>query len=851
MIEDLIKNVWETPELNSAIANLEKNWLSVNLGLDADGAVESEDAARYIEAAAILACSNRADQRLAAYRIATYAHDLFGDKLGGLNAAVRVVLTRLGNFPGLATSPEVDGALSALPLSMATEEVVRRDRNSVILKSGSLLLTDYQKEIWDQLDLGKSIAISAPTSSGKSFVLQAFITEKVNSSTEFSACYVVPTRALITQVQDDISQLLAVKGITDVEVVSVPAEPGDPLPKKGIYVFTQERLQLFLVNHTDKTFDFLVIDEAHGVQEGDRGIILQSTIDEVISRKTDVQLLFASPTVSNLDVFARMTGVQGVAASATDHITVAQNFINIEVSSPTSGGIRIYSQGKDKKTLIGESSLSQPLTSRVQCLVHAAHHFGADRQSIVYADGQADAEKLAMQIADLRYHEDVVPSDELLALADLAKEAVHPMYALSHTVLQGVGFHYGNIPTILRNALERAFSKGSLQYLVCTSTLLSGVNLPARNLFMYTPHRGRSEPLDSVDFWNLSGRAGRLRREFQGNIYLVSYDKWKVQPLDGPKSAPIIPAIQRTISERLDDLDAVIRNDEFLMPKTADAGLETIFVRLLSDFKRGRVSGTLARADVPEGSATSDRLEASLAVAASAVTLSADIIGASPTVSAHRQQRLYEHFIRTIKARGETGARSLLLKHPGESDAYESYIAALELCHGTLTDRPGSDKQNRFFALMILRWMQGISVSELVDGRLRYFPNEKIGTAIRATLDLVEKELRFNYVKILGCYSTLLAQAFRDSDHEDLLKSIPSISLYLEIGACEKTMISFISLGLSRLVAKKLSDASPFKTMGPSDAIRWVSRQNLEVLGFSVYLRSEVETMISRNRSAA
>jgi superfamily II helicase len=92
---------------------------------------------------------------------------------------------------------------------------------------------------------------------------------------------------------------------------------------------------------------------------------------------------------------------------------------------------------------------------------------------------------------------------------------------LDVTVKNGVAFHYGNIPAILRTAVEQAFVSGDLQYLVCTSTLLAGVNLPARNLFLCQPLRKKGS-LESVDFWNLAGRAGRLRREFQGNIYLIN-----------------------------------------------------------------------------------------------------------------------------------------------------------------------------------------------------------------------------------------------------------------------------------------------------------------------------------------
>ena len=41
----------------------------------------------------------------------------------------------------------------------------------------------------------------------------------------------------------------------------------------------------------------------------------------------------------------------------------------------------------------------------------------------------------------------------------------------------------------------------------CTSTLLEGVNLPAKNIFIFSNAIGNSKFSD-VDFWNLAGRAG-------------------------------------------------------------------------------------------------------------------------------------------------------------------------------------------------------------------------------------------------------------------------------------------------------------------------------------------------------
>jgi superfamily II DNA/RNA helicase len=853
MIDALIDRVWSSPRLSEGMEILERLWIAKSAGIEPAGPVVSIDgsrASRYVEAAAILACSSQSVQRLTAYRLATYVHELFAGNIDGLDAAVRAVLVRLGNFPSVSTNSPIDNALTSTPWAIAQEELVRRRGNQVHVAKNLLSLTDFQKTLWDGLSNGSPIAISAPTSTGKSFILQAFISNAYASRPSFRACYVVPTRALISQVQADLKVALTDAAVQDVEVITVPPEPDEKLPPKVVFVFTQERLQILLNNDPHCEVDFLVIDEAHSVQDGDRGILLQGVIDELVARRTNTQLLFASPTVSNLEVFGRMTGRSDIRLQSTDEATVSQNFIEVQVTGVKVGDVTLYAREGANRNEIGKARLGHTLASRTDCLVHLSHRFGSEKQSIVYADGQADAEKIALQISTLRESEpsDRVASPALQDLSNLAKEAVHSKYVLAATTLNGIGFHYGNIPTVLRNAIEQAFSAGELRYLVCTSTLLAGVNMPAQNIFMHTPKRKRSTPLESIDFWNLAGRAGRLRKEFQGNIYLLNYQEWKEKPLSGPRLSPIVPAMQQAIHLRGSDLNAVI-DDDSAAQISARSELETAFVRLLSDYKSGRIATTLDRSYPSPSPASRQQLENALSLAAERISLPATILRLSPTISAHRQQELYSYLTSAIDSGSRNAARGLLPAHPREGAAFESYVKVLDRLHRTILPKANSEKQNRFFSVMLLKWMQGIPIPEMIDDRAR-FQTASISTHIRATLDLVEKELRFNYVRAFGCYNAILAHVLSNTGFGELAGSIPSISLYLEVGASDKTMISFVALGLSRMTAKRLNSLSPNKSLGLVDARNWLAGQNLDFFGFSAHVRREIELVLGLQSGA-
>ena len=69
--------------------------------------------------------------------------------------------------------------------------------------------------------------------------------------------------------------------------------------------------------------------------------------------------------------------------------------------------------------------------------------------------------------------------------------------------------------------IENLYKQGSIKFLFCTSTLLEGVNLPAKNIFILSEKIGDGKMSD-IDFWNLAGRAGRLRKDISGNIFCVN-----------------------------------------------------------------------------------------------------------------------------------------------------------------------------------------------------------------------------------------------------------------------------------------------------------------------------------------
>ncbi|TIP07981.1 DEAD/DEAH box helicase [Mesorhizobium sp.] len=842
MILELIEKVWGNANFHEASRRIELAWLRRELGAE-ETAVTAEEASKLIRAAAILACSSDQRHRKAAFRVATCTYELFGASTLPLDQALRVVLARLGNFPSFSTRAEVVDAQASLPLVLATEEIASADGREIAVNQQTIYLTDFQHDLWTSLVARKRIALAAPTSAGKSYVLQNYLSSLFAADQPQSVVYLVPTRALIGQVAEDLAaQFQGFAGHVP-DIVTIPIDAETALPTRAIYVMTQERVQLALAAHPDFNTHVVVVDEAHSIADGARGVLLQWVIDDLLSRNPSTQILFASPSIRNLGVFARLFGLPNVVEFTSVEPTVAQNFLTLKIDSATKGRIVVHTVGDGSAAPVEviRLQLDQTIASRVEKLVHVAARLGLGQSNIVYANGAAEAEKVAIQLADL--FSDREPTEEQLALAELAREAVHPNYVLVECVKRGIAFHYSNIPTQLRRAVEAAVSAGHIDYLVCTSTLLQGVNLPAKNIFMYAPEKGRTNALDSTDFWNLSGRAGRLRREFQGNIFLIDYANWKKKPLEGPRDSIVVPAIETSVREHEAQLVTVIIDQAAAGPRD-QPDLETAFGRLYSDHKRGELSTTLARIGIAADGPEARALSTALITADAMVSIPAEILRRTPNISAHKQQRLFARLETTI-GRGVDAAKTLIPRHPRESEAFQSYADILELCHEIILGIDTSKALHRFHALMALKWMRGLSLPQIIDEQIKRDAQKVPQTIIRNTLDLIETEIRFQAVRLFGCYSALLVYALDSAGMIDLVASIPSLPLYLEVGASDKTMISFIALGLSRVTAMKLNELSARKDLDVAAALQWLRTRPPDTLGLSPLLLAEVNAIIA------
>ncbi|MDB4877624.1 MAG: box helicase protein [Gemmatimonadetes bacterium] len=608
-----------------------------------------------------------------------------------------------------------------------------------------------------------------------------------------------------------------------------------------VFVFTQERFHLLQSEApAEFTPDIVVVDEAQKVGDGARGVLLQDVLDAVIRRSPRVRVIFASPMTSNAELLLEDAPVGTTTQTiASEQIAVNQNLLWV---SQTGYDTRDWtlSQCIGESTIeLGQLTLPSRPTTVGKRLPMLAHNLtDADGGgSLVYVEGAAAAEKAAQLLWDMQGRPNGEVDPEVQALIDLTKNVIHGKYALAETLTRRVAFHYGNMPLIIRAEVERLFKSGKIRFLVCTSTLVEGVNLPAKSIFVRGPTKGRNTPMGEMDFWNLAGRAGRLGKEFQGNVVCVDPEDehvWKSRPPRIRQRYPITRTVDTVVSQRGDELLKYIEDDT---PRSAydPAPLEHAFVYFYGEHLRhGSLDASPKAARY--SAAFINRLTGLCARVFARSELPADIVFRNPGVSPIAQQRLLEYF----REKGSE-VEELIPAFPEDPAAAQRYVRVV----GRISTYLSGDHQrlNWPHAILVVNWMRGHPLARIISEAADYWvPRGKtLAAVIRDTMRDVEEYARFRFAKYSSCYVDVLRYHLRELGEANRAAEIPRLSMWLEFGASQGTQIALMGLGLSRTTAIRLSEIIAADDLDMDAASNWISAAKLDTLDLSPVMLAEIQ----------
>lgn len=634
-----------------------------------------------------------------------------------------------------------------------------------------------------------------------------------------------------------------------------PVDGGDSTPRRRVFVFTQERLHILLSSHPNLPARALIVDEAHKVGDRQRGVLLQDVIERLSAANVHLHALFASPMTSNPGTLLTDARPEvNTGSFVSENVTVTQNlfWVSQRTKRPTIWDISLCIRGAGLK--LGFVTLGAKPSNDSKRLSFIAHAVGgAAPGNIVYVNGAAEAEKIAAQLFDLIGADvDGDSAESLRDLVELSQHVVHKKFALATCLRRGVAFHYGNMPLLIREAIENLFTNGVIKYLVCTSTLIEGVNMSCRNIFMRGPTKGRSNLLHAEDFWNLAGRAGRWGKEFQGNIFCIDPERKDLWGSDGPPRERTQQPIRRTTDDALaapSDIASFIKQRAPLTTAQEFPELEYVFPYLAGIHVRcgGLLQAPWARRFQPDALVN---LAHEVAQAVDGLSISPDTIVRNPGISPFALDDLLRNF-----RERDGNVEDLMPADPSSTDAARVYAAIFgRLCKRACPKLGPEGGRAFMLALLVTHWMRGYPLSRLIEERIKYqerkgTATDDVSAAIRTVMNEVEQIARFEAPRGLSAYCDVLRQHLREVGRDDLIEHLLPFDVMLELGVSQQTQMSLIGIGLTRTSAISLSELIASDSLTESQTLRWLA-DNAEVwrnFSLPVLVKKEVQRVLAQH----
>lgn len=357
---------------------------------------------------------------------------------------------------------------------------VRTSSVSHLVKYDFSHLNPMQTMACEYVDKDNNLVVVSPTASGKTVVIELFIGQAIAEGKK--ALCLFPLKALTEEKLND--WLEDKHTFSKYNIVPITGDykmnekKKEELDNANIILATSEMLDSKTRNYNSNQWlneiGTLIVDEAHLLGSSSRGPKLESAIMRFCRYKPDCKIVLLSATVPNKNDLV--------------------DWLNILTT---------------RKTALVESDYRP-------CLLHT--HFVKFRDDIISNKKSYDAiEKIRMDVCYKVLN--MNPQDQHIIFTGNKYWG----YSFKNYLKQfgiDVEFHNSDLSKKNRLEIERKFKSGELKYIVSTSTLAAGLNLPARRVILaHTSYGMTAMEVYEVD--QTCGRAGRPKYDPEGDAYIV------------------------------------------------------------------------------------------------------------------------------------------------------------------------------------------------------------------------------------------------------------------------------------------------------------------------------------------
>ncbi len=396
--------------------------------------------------------------------------------------------------------------------------------------------------------LGKSAIIQMPTSAGKTkateiIVRSAFLAERITL-----AVIVAPFRALCHEIKDTLvdafrGDAIFIDELSDNLQVDFSAERF--LISNQILIVTPEKLN-YVLRHSPELANkigLLIYDEGHQFDNDRRGITYELLLTSLKKKiPPQAQTILISAVISNAEQIG--TWLLGEGFEIVYGNDLLPTFRSIAFASWTDrrGQLKFVNPLNIDESeffvprIIEQFELNRKPRERIdrvfpertegnQISLYLGLRLIPNGSVAIYCGQKASVSTICEKAVDI--FERGVPlltpisngNDvaEIEKLSTLHVQNLGEISVFTRSARLGIFAHHNNIPHGIRLSIEYAIKEGLVGFVVCTSTLAQGVNLPIRYLFVTSTYQGADE-IKVRDFQNLIGRSGRADQHTEGSI---------------------------------------------------------------------------------------------------------------------------------------------------------------------------------------------------------------------------------------------------------------------------------------------------------------------------------------------
>ena len=343
-----------------------------------------------------------------------------------------------------------------------------------------------QKRISDKLFSGKNLVLSAPTSFGKSLLIE----ELVASGKYKNIVVIQPTLALL-----DETRIKLKKYSQQYKIIVRTSQNVSDDTKGNLFLLTAERVMEY---QNLPEIDLFVLDEFYKLslkRTDDRANILNNAFLKVMG-KGSPQFYLLGPNIGGLtDGFVEKYKAEFYK---TDFSMVASK--KVDLSDQFNHTLSMKKLDKEKQPKLFE------LLDRL-----------SNEQTIIYCASPARVRKMAREYYLHVKTSDAQPHSDL-PLIKWIEENISSDWSLVESLKYGIAIHDGSLQKHISSSIISYFNTKRIKYIFCTSTIIEGVNTSAKNVVIYDSKKG-SNDIDYFDYSNICGRSGRMMEHYIGNIY--------------------------------------------------------------------------------------------------------------------------------------------------------------------------------------------------------------------------------------------------------------------------------------------------------------------------------------------